>query len=778
MTDKWQPGTTYAPGALVAPLTASPLVIASPINPSFETGNLTGWTDATGTRWSVISGAYSGAYSAKLSGSGHAELLNNARITVTPGLSITVSSMIKLTNNGTNDQYSQVVLAWFDASGTEITVRRNVGALVQGQGGVYKQSTASGIAPAGAATASVILSGDTGTHGGTQTFDGVVWSYAYQSPSVSMIFKAVQAAPGKSATTEPTWPTVNGVQVVDNQVTWEAVTMVRVIWKASPILLSGGTEPAWPTVIGGFVHDGTINWEAIDRRVADPKCPQSKVVAIMASKVFAADRDIVRFSATANPLDWSAAQDAGYLPTGLQQANSNDMAVLAPYRSNLTAFNASTFQNWQVDPDPAAMALLDQMEGIGSQKQHAAQPVGNELFYLSQLGVRSVSVAAGSDNLASGDIGMPIDVLVQDAIRVSVANDTKVLSTYYPSSGQYWLAVSNYPPDALAISGRLPDGYAGQVVSFQYVASGGVSHYGDYTITSGMLPDGLSMNAQGLVTGTRTTVETSSWVVSVVDARGTTATLPDTSNTITNPIPAAIYAKLSAYWDMTEVSGTRIDSVIPPTGHGNDFDTNTNVTAAVGLRGGSDISGAVAGNGGFQNNTSAGQPQSASVQVPVNGSFCVFGWFYLNSIPVGSGESEIVAKWGNGGYSFLEYLITPYGGQLRASQGGDSGYVDAFTTLPSLNAWHFVASWRDVTDGKVRIQLDNGVVGVSDGPSNPTPRSSLLQLGTAQGVSFMNGRLSRWGFIKGDLLTQDEMTWMINSGQGRDYAEIKALAGH
>ncbi len=88
------------------------------------------------------------------------------------------------------------------------------------------------------------------------------------------------------------------------------------------------------------------------------------------------------------------------------------------------------------------------------------------------------------------------------------------------------------PPDPLAISGRLPDGYAGQVVSFQYVASGGVLHYGDYTIASGMLPDGLSMNAQGLVTGTRTTVGTSSWVVSVVDALGTTATLSDTSRTV------------------------------------------------------------------------------------------------------------------------------------------------------------------------------------------------------------------------------------------------------
>jgi hypothetical protein len=114
--------------------------------------------------------------------------------------------------------------------------------------------------------------------------------------------------------------------------------------------------------------------------------------------------------------------------------------VLAPYRSNLAAFNASSFQNWQVDPDPSAMAILDQMDGIGSTYQQAAQPVGTELYYLSQLGVRSVSVAAGSDNLAAGDVGMPIDPLVQAAMAGATSTPR---AAYYPSAGQYWLAFAD-----------------------------------------------------------------------------------------------------------------------------------------------------------------------------------------------------------------------------------------------------------------------------------------------------------------------------------------------
>lgn len=191
-------------------------------------------------------------------------------------------------------------------------------------------------------------------------------------------------------------------------------------------------QPAWPTDMGALVQDGTINWRAVPRRVEDERCPRTKVVAIVASKVFAADKDIVRYSATANPLDWSTADDAGYLPTGLQQANSNDVAVLAPYRANLAPMNASSFQNWQVDPDPASMALLDQMDGIGSVWPKAAIPVANDLFYLSQLGVRTIGIANAAENLASGDVGAPIDILVQEALRVAAANGSKVVGTYYP----------------------------------------------------------------------------------------------------------------------------------------------------------------------------------------------------------------------------------------------------------------------------------------------------------------------------------------------------------
>ncbi|HTK01943.1 MAG TPA: hypothetical protein VL522_20110, partial [Bordetella sp.] len=529
MTDIWQGGKTYVPGALVKPSSTTVVAQPQPTNGDFETGDLTGWAQAA-SRWANTSTTpYAGTKCVVLSGSGIDSLNNTNVVPVKPGQRITAQAMAKLTNSGTNDQGAQIIIVWRNASHAEIGT--TLGTLIYGQGGYWKLTSASGAAPAGTAEAFIRLNGNNGTHGGTLEFDQVSWDYAYQAPPPGLIFKATQAAPGKSGSAEPTWPTTAGVPVTDNEVTWEGVIASRVVWEASPIMQTGSTEPVWPLSAGAIVHDGNMDWVAITSQITDKNCPNSKVVAIMASKVFAADKDIVRFSATVNPLDWSSAQDAGYLPTGLQQANSNDMAVLAPYRSNLTAFNASSFQNWQVDPDPSAMSLLDQMEGIGSSWQHAAQPVGNELFYLSQLGVRSVGIAAGTDNLASGDIGMPVDVLVRDSIRIAAANVTPVLATYYPGAGQYWLAFPNYPPSALTVSGSLPQGLPGDVVNYSYTYSGGV-HPVTFSIVSGALPAGLSMDAAGLVTGQRTGLVVANWTVQGLDADGAIATLVDSDTPI------------------------------------------------------------------------------------------------------------------------------------------------------------------------------------------------------------------------------------------------------
>jgi len=519
----WQAGNLYLPGDLVQPITQP-----APNNPQVTNGNFasgaTGWT-FSGSAGYVATGGYGGGGAARLPGNqADGVALNNTLLVVPVGGKLTATSMIAQGASSAGRTSGWTEIQWFD--GLNTLLQTDIGNKVDnGSGGAWHQSLVAATAPATAAyaRAAIHLTSDAG-HNDQILGDNLSVSGATAGLPEGLVYKAVQAESGTSGSSEPAWPGILGQQVIDNEVIWEAVTTSRITWTAAPRYVSGTTEPAWPTDIGAMVQDGTINWRAVSRRVDDERCPRTKVVAIVASKVFAADKDIVKYSATANPLDWSTADDAGYLPTGLQQANSNDMAVLAQYRANLVALNASSFQNWQVDPDPASMALLDQMDGVGSQWQKAAVPVANDLVYLSQLGVRTIGIANAAENLSAGDIGAPVDVLIQQAMLYADRTGLPPLATYYPGAGQYWLAFPNYPPPALGIFGALPPGGCGDLVNYAYVVAGGLPPY-SVEVVAGALPAGLSIDSSGLVTGEMATGGDGIWTLRVTDGLGDTADL-------------------------------------------------------------------------------------------------------------------------------------------------------------------------------------------------------------------------------------------------------------
>lgn len=538
----WQPTTIYPTGSIVRSTAALVGGTFNDVdNGGFETGTLADWTYQS-VGGSVVAqvantNARTGLYAfywpggAGTGNEGGVECFATSEDAqpCNPGLVVTAKGWFRYNTTGDIDgSQARMYLQWYGAGMTPLST--SPGNLIKGRGNNNKwvQSTASDVAPAGAefVAAAFWVTGRGGR--GHVYVDDITWDYTTPDPPEGLVFKAVQPGIGTSDATEPVWPTVNGLTVVDATVTWEAMVATRITYRAIPILKSGTTEPTWPTTLGQSVADGTISWQAATRQVV--QAPNSKVVAITASKVYAADEDIIKYSATVNPLDWTTADDAGYLPSGLNQNGSNDTAVLNIYRSSLVSFSSTTFQNWQVDPDPANMSLLDVMEGIGSTWQHAAQPVAKDLFYLSQLGVRTVGISAGSTNLVNGDVGMPIDPLVRAAMRVARQMSVDALGFYYPSLGQYMLGFPEFPPTELSISGDFPDAWGtGMEADYQYSAAGGVPGY-TFAITGGSLPPGMTLTTGGMVVGSTAVIGTYSWEVTVTDFMGNTASLNDGTN--------------------------------------------------------------------------------------------------------------------------------------------------------------------------------------------------------------------------------------------------------
>ncbi|MHC9085332.1 hypothetical protein ACYX7E_09870 [Luteimonas sp. RIT-PG2_3] len=232
-------------------------------------------------------------------------------------------------------------------------------------------------------------------------------------------------------------------------------------------------------------------------------------------------------------------------------------------------------------------------------------------------------------------------------------------------------------------------------------------------------------------------------------------------------IAASILGKLTSYWDMSEASGARLDSK-----GANHLSVVGTVNTAAGSRG-SDVAAAFVGTGGLV------APNDASLNVPAGGgNHCFFGWLMLTAP---AATQFAAAKWNASGSGNLEYAVSAQAGVLYAQNGG-VGYTNASTTVPAANTWSFVVMWRDAAAGadagKVRIQRDEGTIALSASASNAPVTASSLGFGQAgsSATNRLTGRLQRWGWIKGDILTPAERAWLYNGGAGRTYAEIVAAA--
>lgn len=229
-----------------------------------------------------------------------------------------------------------------------------------------------------------------------------------------------------------------------------------------------------------------------------------------------------------------------------------------------------------------------------------------------------------------------------------------------------------------------------------------------------------------------------------------------------DPIAASILSKLTSWWELSESSGTRADS------HGvNDLSPNGTVTTAAGVRGSGDVAVAFSGAG------TLGVPAAASMQVPSGGGdHCLFGWYYVTSAFASAG---FFSRWNAVNAGTLEYYARVESGNAQFLNGGSAYRVAS--TPASNNTWQFFVGWRDSADGYPRVQVNNGSVADAGAASNPSVQTHATTLGgSTAGNNRMTGRLQRWGWIKGGILTPAERAWLYNGGAGRTYTEIVSAA--
>ena len=233
-----------------------------------------------------------------------------------------------------------------------------------------------------------------------------------------------------------------------------SVTHANPLFQANLVQFSGGAQPVksvpYADVFNASIYaaieydNGSIEHHYLDgaspTHIADGNCPDSRGVIKLASKLFAINGATVRYCATGNPRDWSAANNAGFLPTGLNSRGDRSANALGIYRNNLVVLSRDGAQIWLVDPDPSLMKLDDIVENVGTSFSETVANVAGDLYFLSDYGFRSITTLRLTNNLADVDVGSPIDSIVRPETLVPGVNPR---AFYFYGTGQYVCAIGN-----------------------------------------------------------------------------------------------------------------------------------------------------------------------------------------------------------------------------------------------------------------------------------------------------------------------------------------------
>jgi len=165
----------------------------------------------------------------------------------------------------------------------------------------------------------------------------------------------------------------------------------------------------------------------------DPSCGLGYYGRVWAGGI-TEDDDVLYYSKLLDAHKWSSGSAGGI---DLKTVWGHDSIVaIQPYMGKLVIFGTENIVIYNKPEEPTAMNLDEVIRGVGCVSRDSIQSVGNDLYFLSDTGVRSLIRTAESDKLPVKEISPTIKDELISHIRAS----TNVKSAYYYAEGFYLLS--------------------------------------------------------------------------------------------------------------------------------------------------------------------------------------------------------------------------------------------------------------------------------------------------------------------------------------------------
>ena len=117
----------------------------------------------------------------------------------------------------------------------------------------------------------------------------------------------------------------------------------------------------------------------------------------------------------------------------------DEIIAVAPYYGKLVIFGKSNIVLYSNADDPNNLSLDEVIEGIGLVHTDTVQAIGDDLFFLSPTGVRSLGRTTQTDNLPLQELSRNI----KDSLIRLINNNTTIKSCWVEDEGLYLLSFVN-----------------------------------------------------------------------------------------------------------------------------------------------------------------------------------------------------------------------------------------------------------------------------------------------------------------------------------------------
>jgi len=196
----------------------------------------------------------------------------------------------------------------------------------------------------------------------------------------------------------------------------------------TPIELDSGTWTALPSTSGYAAPAGVTTF--------DPSCGMGFYGRLWVGGI-TEEKDVVYYSDLLNAHAW-ASGSAGAIDLKTVWG-TDDIVAIAPFYGKLVIFGKSNIVIYGGPSEPTTMALDEVIRGIGCVSRDSIQSVGDDLYFLSSTGVRSLSRTTEKDNVPLQDLSLTI----KDTIIRNISQSTNAKAIYVEDEGLYVLTFTS-----------------------------------------------------------------------------------------------------------------------------------------------------------------------------------------------------------------------------------------------------------------------------------------------------------------------------------------------